>query len=93
MTTLKLTGKNDLLYVVLPAAARGNLAGIRKLLKRDPSWIYAIGPHGRTMLWEAAYKARMETVEFLLEHGYIDRIVRRADLKSEIARAIDYCGK
>jgi acetyl-CoA carboxylase carboxyl transferase subunit beta len=29
----------------------------------------------------------------LLEHGYIDRIVRRADLKSEIARAIDYCGK
>ena len=31
--------------------------------------------------------------EFLLEHGYIDRIVRRADLKSEIARVIDYCGK
>src|SRR5688500_4332040 len=34
-----------------------------------------------------------QTSEFLLEHGYIDRIVRRADLKSEIARAIDYCGK
>jgi len=33
-----------------------------------------------------------QTSEFLLEHGYIDRIVRRADLKSEIARAIDYCG-
>ena len=31
--------------------------------------------------------------EFLLEHGYIDRIVRRPDLKSEIARAIDYCRK
>ncbi|MEM6331399.1 MAG: acetyl-CoA carboxylase, carboxyltransferase subunit beta [Planctomycetota bacterium] len=34
-----------------------------------------------------------QTSEFLLEHGYVDRIVTRADLKSEIARAIDYCGK
>jgi len=34
-----------------------------------------------------------QTSEFLLEHGYIDRIVRRPDLKSEIARSIDYCGK
>ena len=29
--------------------------------------------------------------EFLLEHGYIDRIVPRDRLKSEIARVIDYC--
>ncbi len=34
-----------------------------------------------------------QTSEFLLEHGFIDRIVRRENLKSEIARAIDYCGK
>ncbi|MGL6195446.1 MAG: acetyl-CoA carboxylase, carboxyltransferase subunit beta [Thermoguttaceae bacterium] len=34
-----------------------------------------------------------QTSEFLLEHGFIDRVVRRCDLKSEIARAIDYCGK
>jgi acetyl-CoA carboxylase carboxyl transferase subunit beta len=34
-----------------------------------------------------------QTSEFLLEHGFIDRIVRRHDLKSEIARVIDYCGK
>jgi len=34
-----------------------------------------------------------QTSEFLLQHGYIDRIIRRPDLKSEIARAIDYCGK
>jgi acetyl-CoA carboxylase carboxyl transferase subunit beta len=34
-----------------------------------------------------------QTSEFLLEHGYVDRIVCRAELKSEIARAIDYCGK
>lgn len=34
-----------------------------------------------------------QTSEFLLKHGYIDRIVARQNLKSEIARAIDYCGK
>lgn len=34
-----------------------------------------------------------QTSEFLLEHGFIDRIVRRPELKSEIARIIDYCGK
>jgi len=33
-----------------------------------------------------------QTSEFLLEHGFVDRIVARKDLKSEIARAIDYCG-
>ncbi len=34
-----------------------------------------------------------QTSEFLLEHGFVDRIVKRSDLKSEIARTIDYCGK
>ncbi len=34
-----------------------------------------------------------QTSEFLLEHGFIDRIVSRDKLKSEIARTIDYCGK
>jgi len=33
-----------------------------------------------------------QTSEFLLEHGYIDRIVQRQDLGTEIARAVDYCG-
>jgi len=34
-----------------------------------------------------------QTSEFLLEHGFIDRIVPRVSLKSEIASAIDFCGK
>jgi len=34
-----------------------------------------------------------QTSEFLLEHGYIDRIVPRRSLKTEIASVIDYCGK
>jgi len=34
-----------------------------------------------------------QTAEFMLEHGFVDRIVPRADLRREIARFIDYCGK
>ena len=34
-----------------------------------------------------------QTSEFLLDHGFVDRIVPRDRLKSEIARVIDYCGK
>ena len=31
--------------------------------------------------------------EFLLDHGFIDMIIPRKDLRSEIGRLIDYCGK
>lgn len=34
-----------------------------------------------------------QTAEFMLEHGFIDMIVHRKDLRSEIARIIDYCRK
>ena len=34
-----------------------------------------------------------QRAEFLLEHGFVDMIVHRRDLRSEIARLIDYCGK
>jgi acetyl-CoA carboxylase carboxyl transferase subunit beta len=34
-----------------------------------------------------------QTSEFLLEHGFIDMIVHRKNLRSEIARLIDYCKK
>jgi acetyl-CoA carboxylase carboxyl transferase subunit beta len=34
-----------------------------------------------------------QTSEFLQEHGFIDMIVHRKDLRSEIGRLIDYCGK
>lgn len=34
-----------------------------------------------------------QTAEFMLEHGFVDMIVHRKDLRSEIARLIDYCRK
>jgi acetyl-CoA carboxylase carboxyl transferase subunit beta len=33
-----------------------------------------------------------QTSEFMLHHGYVDRIVARPQLRTEIARIIDYCG-
>lgn len=32
-----------------------------------------------------------QRAEFMLEHGFVDRIVHRKELRSEIARIIDYC--
>jgi acetyl-CoA carboxylase carboxyl transferase subunit beta len=32
-----------------------------------------------------------QTSEFLLEHGFLDRIVERKNLRTELARIIDYC--
>ncbi|GAF80160.1 unnamed protein product [marine sediment metagenome] len=34
-----------------------------------------------------------QTAEFMLEHGFVEMIVHRKDLRSEIARLIDYCRK
>ncbi|HEY2787062.1 MAG TPA: acetyl-CoA carboxylase, carboxyltransferase subunit beta [Fimbriiglobus sp.] len=32
-----------------------------------------------------------QTSEFLLQHGFVDRIIHRRDLRTEVARIIDYC--
>jgi acetyl-CoA carboxylase carboxyl transferase subunit beta len=34
-----------------------------------------------------------QRAEFLLEHGFIDMIVHRKNLRSELAKLIDYCAK
>ncbi|MHC4124591.1 MAG: acetyl-CoA carboxylase, carboxyltransferase subunit beta [Planctomycetota bacterium] len=34
-----------------------------------------------------------QTAEFLLDHGFLDMIVNRKDLRSELASLIDYCQK
>ena len=35
--------------------------------------------------------AGFQTSEFLLEHGFVDRIVPRPELRTEISKLIDYC--
>ncbi len=55
-----------------------------------------IGFAGPRVIWntvKAELPQGFQTAEFMLEHGYVDRIVPRSDLRSEIARVVDYCGK
>jgi ankyrin repeat protein len=53
----------------LALAARGDLPGLRRLLSAEPACLNRRGPHGRTLLWEAARRGRLEAVCWLLERG------------------------
>ncbi len=65
-----LTGKtSDFLKIGVAAAGRGDLNSVEQILSLRPNWIHQIGSHGRTMLWEAAYRGRTEMVEFLSKRG------------------------
>ncbi|NNF28868.1 MAG: hypothetical protein HKN73_16710 [Gemmatimonadetes bacterium] len=59
---------NFLRDVVAPAG-RGDLAAVRRLVSERPAWIHTHGSHGRTMLWEAAYRGKLPVVRFLVECG------------------------
>ena len=64
---ISLTGKeSDFSGIVLKVAARGDLKGVKSLVKKNPAWVQQVGPHGRTMLWEAAYQGHLAVVEYLM---------------------------
>ena len=70
MPKVQLTGnQSDFLKIVVAAAGRGDLETVCQLLDDNPAWIHTVGSHGRTMLWEAAYRGKLEMVQFLLERG------------------------
>lgn len=63
-----LTGKaSDFLKIAVAAAGRGDLEVVRAVLAERPGWVTRIGSHGRTMLWEAAYRGRLDVVAHLVE--------------------------
>ncbi|MGD8450221.1 MAG: acetyl-CoA carboxylase, carboxyltransferase subunit beta [Phycisphaerae bacterium] len=51
------------------------------------------GPRVIANTIKATLPEGFQTAEFMLERGFVDRIVHRKDLRSEIARIIDYCNK
>ena len=70
MVTKRLTGKqSDFLKIVVAAAGRGDLPAVRDFVDQNPRWLHTIGSHGRTMLWEAAYRGKLAVAEFLAECG------------------------
>ena len=49
------------------------------------------GPRVIANTIKATLPEGFQRAEFMMSHGYVDRIVHRRDLRSEIARIIDYC--
>ena len=65
-----LTGKvSDFLKIGVAAAGRGDLETVQTVLAERPDWLLRVGSHGRTMLWEAAYRGRLTMVNLLLNRG------------------------
>lgn len=63
-----LTGKaSDFLKIGVGAAGRGDLETLKQVLAVRPEWRTRIGSHGRTMLWEASYRGRLNIVSYLLD--------------------------
>jgi acetyl-CoA carboxylase carboxyl transferase subunit beta len=55
-----------------------------------------IGFAGARTIWNTVrieLPEGFQTSEFLLEHGFVDRIVERKNLRTEVAQIIDYCGR
>lgn len=70
MTFKPLTGRDrDFLRLLLPAARAGKIEAMEAYLEERPAWLRRVGPHGRTLLWEAARGGRAEMVEWLADRG------------------------
>ena len=53
----------------LALAARGDMAGLRALIKAHPDYLSKRANHNRTLLWEAVRRGRMPVVRWLVERG------------------------
>ena len=60
---------SDFLKIGVAAAARGDVEAVRAILEERPGWLTRVGPHGRTMLWEASHRGKLGVVEYLVERG------------------------
>ena len=61
--------KRQLPTKVLAVAIRGEVAELRQLLKAHPEYLSKRGAHGRTLLWEAARRGKLEAVKWLAARG------------------------
>jgi acetyl-CoA carboxylase carboxyl transferase subunit beta len=67
-------------------------AGVGDIIFAEPGAL--IGFAGKRTIWNTVrleLPKGFQTSEFLLQHGHIDRIVHRKDLRTELARIVDFC--
>ncbi len=87
------------LYIVVAtdpttAGVAASFASLGDVILAEPGAMMGFaGPRVIANTIKSELPEGFQTAEFMLEHGFVDRIVRRHDLRKEIARLIDYCGK
>jgi len=87
------------LYIVVAtdpttAGVAASFASLGDVIIAEPdAMIGFAGPRVIANTINAELPDGFQRADFMLEHGFIDRIVPRADLRREIARIIDYAGK
>lgn len=87
------------LYIVVltdptTAGVAASFASLGDVTLAEPGALIGFaGPRVIANTIKAVLPEGFQRSEFMLEHGFVDRIVHRRDLRSEIARIIDYCNK
>ena len=87
------------LYIVVAtdpttAGVAASFAALGDVIIAEPgAMIGFAGPRVIANTINAELPEGFQTAEFMMEHGFVDRIVPRAELRQEIARLIDYAGK
>jgi acetyl-CoA carboxylase carboxyl transferase subunit beta len=87
------------LYIVIctdptTAGVAASFASLGDVILAEPkAMIGFAGPRVIANTIKAELPEGFQTAEFMLEHGFVDRIVDRKELRREIARIIDYAGK
>ncbi len=87
------------LYIVVAtdpttAGVAASFAGLGDVILAEPkAMIGFAGPRVIANTINAELPDGFQRAEFMLEHGFVDRIVPRTELRREIARIIDFCGK
>jgi len=71
-------------------ASFGSLGDI--ILAEPAAMIGFTGPRVIKQTMKQDLPEGFQTAEFMLEHGFVDRIVQRKDLRSEVASILDHCG-
>lgn len=87
------------LYIVIAtdpttAGVAASFASLGDVILAEPhAMIGFAGPRVIANTINAELPEGFQTAEFMLGHGFVDRIVPRGELRREVARLIDYCGK
>ena len=87
------------LYIVVmtdptTAGVAASFAFLGDFILAEPGALIGFaGPRVIANTIKATLPEGFQRAEFMMEHGYVDRIVPRKDLRNEIARLVDYCNK